>query len=185
MWRSARALFDAAQIETPGGLRGLIEAVYGPEAEPLPSPLERPALDAEGKERGNSAQARFNTIVLADGYGGLDDLPDDQEIGTRLGEEVRILRLARLADGVVQAWAEDPQGWARSELRVRETWLKGASEAAELKDAIAAAKADWPDWEREATGPLIGLVDAEGTVRLDGGPSGLRYDRERGLMRDT
>lgn len=185
MWRSARVLFGAGHIETPAGLRALIEAVYGPDAAPIPAGLDRAALDAEGIERGNRALGRLNTIDLSEGYGGLGGLSIDQEVGTRLGEDVRALRLARYARGAIQPWVDGPQAWARSELRVRASWLLGASEPLGLQDAITAVKADWPDWEREPGGPLIGIVNAAGSILLEGGNTTLCYDSTQGLIRET
>lgn len=180
MWRSARAIFGAGRIVTPDGLRELIEAVYGPGAAPLPPGLERRALEAEGTEMGDRAQAGFNTIDLAAGYGVLGDLPKDQEIGTRLGEEVRILRLARLDGGEVRPWAEGPQGWARSELKVRSSWLCDLREPPELGRGLAKARADWPDWDRST----IAVVKENGKLFLEG-KTLLRYDRQLGLRREV
>lgn len=182
MWRSARALFGARRIEAPAGLRDLIEAAYGPEAEPVPEGFEGKALDAEGIAQGHKAQAKFDTIALADGYGGLGVLSADQEIGTRLGDPVRTLRLARVEEGRIHPWAEGAQAWAKSELRVRATWVQGAAEPAELADAV---KADWPEWEQGAGGPLLAVVAPDGAVRLEGGPYELRYDKALGLARVT
>lgn len=182
MWRSARALFGAGCIETPSGLRALIEAVYGPDAEALPERFERAMRGAEGADQGNRACARFNTIELAEGYGpALGDLPKNQEIGTRLGDDVRVVRLARLAGETVVPWAEGPQEWARSELRVRLKWLRGKAEPPDLSLALAAARADWPGWDDA----LIGVVDARGALLLEGGSCCLRYDRDLGLIREA
>lgn len=181
MWRSARVLFGTGRIETPNGLRFLIEAVYGPQRDPLPTGLEPAALEAEGAERGDGAQAGFNTIELAGGYGGLGDLPKDQEIGTRLGEDVRILRLARLVDGAVLPWATGHQAWARSEVKVRATWLRDITEPPDMSEALAAARRDWPNWDDA----LIGVATDEGTLRLEGRTMRLRYDEKHGLMREA
>jgi CRISPR-associated endonuclease/helicase Cas3 len=180
MWRSARVIFGVGRIETPGELRCLIEAVYGPGAEPVPKGLELRALEAEGTELGHRAQADFNTIELAAGYGVLGDLPQDQEIGTRLGEEVRILRLARLDEGEVRPWAEGRQGWARSELKVPAKWLCNLQEPTELVAALGKARSGWPEWDRA----MMGVVEEEGKLRLEG-ETALRYDTQLGLRREV
>ncbi|MFV0361291.1 CRISPR-associated helicase Cas3' [Tropicimonas sp.] len=184
MWRSAQAVFGAGRIVAPGapgvagGLRSLIEAVYGDAPAPVPPGLERGATEAEGDSHGASTLARLNTVTLDAGYGA-HPVTAEQEIGTRLGEAVTVRRLARLERGRAVPWAPGPdQAWPRSEIAIRRKWLAGLEPAPEVADAAAAARADWRDWE-----PDVAIVADDGQVMLqdDAGQRPLRYDRVMGL----
>ena len=182
MWRSAKALFGTGRIETPTGLRDLIEAVYGEKAPPIPNGLTEATQRATGEEGGARTMGMLNTIRLDDGYGVLGDLPKDQDIGTRLGEEVRVMRLARLEGQRVRPWADGCQAWARSEIKVRSTWLAGAVPEPGLAGAISEACKDWPDWDNS----VIGVVADDGRLMLAGAlPRPLRYDNSIGLTRES
>lgn len=181
MWRSAKVLFDLGQIETPDGLRVLIESVYGDAAPRIPDGLIEAGHRATGEEGGAKAIGRLNTVRLEDGYGVLGDLPKDQEIGTRLGEETRILRLARVEDGRVQPWAAGRQPWPRSEIRVRATWLAGARPDSGVAKLVEAARADWPDWDDS----VIGVVAADGRLMLSDLRKPLFYTPSFGLTREA
>lgn len=181
MWRSAKILFDLGQIETPDGLRTLIESVYGEAAPTIPVGLTRASQRADGEEGGAKAIGRLNAVRLEDGYGVLGDLPKDQEIGTRLGEETRILRLAKLEAGRIRPWATGLQPWARSELRVREAWLAGAQPHPDVAREVEAARSDWPDWDDS----VIGVVADDGRVMISGLRKPLFYTPTFGLTREA
>lgn len=180
MWRSAKVLFDTGVIEAPDSLRALIEAVYGREAPSIPPALEAEALRADGDETGAKTLGTINTIRLADGYGALGDLPKDQEIGTRLGEEVAVLRLARQVDGALVPWAEGEQAWARSEIRVRAKWLRALKPPPGLRLAEQTVRKGWPDWDTS----VIGVVVEGGGILLESETAAtLHYDPGLGLLR--
>jgi CRISPR-associated endonuclease/helicase Cas3 len=181
MWRSATALFGAGRIDTPAGLRPLIERVYG--AEDVPAALEAAQLNALGAEAGSETLARLNVIDPDGGYMSVGIVSADQEVGTRLGEPVRTLRLARLVDGVVRPWAEDPdpqRAWALSEVTLREKLIARRNAPPELSSAIETARADWPDWDRT----IVAVVDGSETIQLFGQSDRTRltYSRELGLL---
>lgn len=184
MWRSARALFQAGRIVAPGragvagSLRHLIEAVYGEAPEPLPAALEPGAERAEGESHGATSLAKLNTVRLEEGYGA-HPVTAEQEIGTRLGEPVTTLRLARLIRGKVVPWADAPdQAWPRSEIAIRTKWLAGLKPAPSVAEAIAATRKDWRDWE-----PEVAVVSEDGQVMLETGAGikPFRYDRVTGF----
>lgn len=182
MWRSAMALFGAGRIETPAGLRPLIERVYG--AEDVPAALKAAQVDAIGAEVGAETLARLNVIDPNGGYLSVGIVSADQEVGTRLGEPVRTLRLARLENGTIRPWAEDPdirRAWALSEVTVREKLIAGREAPPGLADAIATARADWPEWDRT----ILAVVDGSEIVELVGeaDQGRLTYCRQLGLLR--
>lgn len=196
MWRSARTLFSGNRIRTPEDLRPIIEQVYG--EDDVPACLEKGQNRAEGETHSGRWLARQNLIDFSGGYPAMEVPGPDQEIGTRLGEKTTTLRLARLEGGKILPWAQEaldppqPEGeyalgeghaWALSEISVRVGWLGSVEEPGELASAIRAAKAAWPEWERDSM--KIAVVEADGAVRMVSESRPLRYFKEFGLMRRT
>ena len=69
LWLTARALEDAGVIESPAGLRTLIESVYGDDVEArLPDALQGSFFDAEGRAGAERGAATTNVLNLAKGY---------------------------------------------------------------------------------------------------------------------
>ncbi|MGB0661490.1 MAG: CRISPR-associated helicase Cas3' [Mangrovicoccus sp.] len=171
-WRTARALFAAGRIEAPSGLRDLIEAAHSPEAPPVPEPLIEAELERIGEGFAAATQAKHNMIALEEGYrlsgGGLDDTV----YPTRLGEEQRLLVLARRAAGALEFWVGEAQ---RSEVQVAARRLDGLDLPAQDSPEITALTKEWPTWKREAV--TVCLVREDGQIC-----PGLRYDRARGLI---
>ena len=184
MWRSAKALFDAGCIDTPGSFRPLIERVYANEDVPLA--LEEKQIEDEGKEWGNRSLGRFNVVDLQGGYGSLPmDLSGTEDIGTRLGEPTVTLRLASIEEGRLVPWcaahdSDADRAWALSEIRVREKFLQGASPPSKDQALHKRAKRDWPEWERCEI--LIAVVEDDGRVRLEGTDNDFTYSKKRGMV---
>ncbi|MYA24475.1 MAG: CRISPR-associated helicase Cas3' [Gemmatimonadetes bacterium] len=184
MWRSAKALFDAGRIDTPGSFRPLIERVYANEDVPLA--LEEKQIEDEGKEWGNRSLGRFNVVDLQGGYGSLStELSGTEDIGTRLGEKTVTLRLAYIEEGRLVPWCvapdDDPnRAWTLSEIRVREKFLTGTSPPSADQALHERAKRDWPEWERREI--LIAVVEDDGRVRLEGADNDFIYSKKRGMV---
>lgn len=176
-WRTARVLFDTGRIIAPSGLRALIEAVHGDGAIDLPEVL----VEDEMKQIGDSAAKRGlagqNIVDFSRGYrdGGRGD--DDVDYPTRLGEEQRVLVLARREGGVLRPWAEGDgvEAWTLSEVSARRSLLDRLDlpdqEAAEVQVAIES----WPEWKRRES--RLCPVGKDGMIC-----DGLRYSRETGLI---
>lgn len=194
MWRTAKTIFSAGAIRTPEDLRPFIERVYG--SREVPPCLERGQDLAEGKGHGERFQAGQNLIRFTEGYPKMGNPADDQEVGTRLGEETVTLRLACICGGKLVPWAQalvdqskiprdhdvgEMSAWALSEISVRRKWLGQATEAVELAPLIEVAKARWPGWERNTI--LLGAVTENGLVRVNTGGSRVEYDRAVGLTK--
>ncbi|MGB0905815.1 MAG: hypothetical protein ACPGVJ_13045, partial [Mangrovicoccus sp.] len=115
---------------------------------------------------------KHNMIALEEGYrlsgGGLDDTV----YPTRLGEEQRLLVLARRAAGALEFWVGEAQ---RSEVQVAARRLDGLDLPAQDSPEITALTKEWPTWKREAV--TVCLVREDGQIC-----PGLRYDRARGLI---
>jgi CRISPR-associated endonuclease/helicase Cas3 len=189
LWRSARALLAAGVIDTPWGIRALVESAYDDRAEDAVPPGLMPAASrAEGKDLTSAGIARQNLLQIDHPYerdAGLWD-PDIQT-PTRLADARTVFRLARIEDGRVVPWfahQDRQRSWALSEVSVRSNRLAGAHQ----DDIATAAKGDWPRWDQ----PIPVLVlrpDAAGAWRGEGTdpqgrPHDVTYDPSRGLVFD-
>lgn len=201
VWRSAKALFPngiatPGTIETPGdgspgGVRALIEAVYGPaDNADVPEPLRLSANEAEGQSKAFRSVATANLLELGAGYAGNNAIWTDEDIvPTRLGEPVTVFRLGRIVDGTLVPWCHDAdlrRAWALSEVSIRKALATGVPEPADdaKKALIETAMADWPEFERNQ--PLLILTEGPqgATGQILGSsrePQTVVYDRKTGL----
>lgn len=192
VWRSARKLFDTGAIETPGGVRALIEAVYGPHGLDVPEPLQRASNDAEGQAAAGRSIAGANLLRVENGYGG-ESAVWQSETGTptRLAEPVTVFRLGEMIDGTIVPLCRAEDGdlrrsWALSEVSIatRRAARVPAPEGA-LAKLVAKAKASWPEWEREQQPLLVLQRDGDiwtgATQRTDGQVTPVLYDRRLGF----
>ena len=154
LWLTTKALQERGAINSPKGLRPLIEAVYGAEAaQDVPAALEDSLLDAEGKAKGDRSAAQYTVLNFSKGYvrdsGAWDS---DIQTPTRLGDPMTTLRLARLEGGTIVPWADPPPEpdtppwltWRLSECQVRQYWIDGEAEwSAAVEPLVEAAKAGW------------------------------------------
>ena len=170
VWRSARALFQAGAIRTPECVRGLLSAVYDTEYDVgVPPVLERSERDAQGRVMAARSIARANLLDLDKGYAGNNALwMRDDKLQTRLGEPVTVIRLGKFADGRIVPWDESGETpalrWALSEVSLRTKLADGVPAlGGAVATMIAAAKSDWPAWEREQ--PLLMLEPYGGSWR--------------------
>ncbi|MBL3560906.1 CRISPR-associated helicase Cas3' [Rhodovulum sulfidophilum] len=175
-WRTAKVLFDAGRIEAPSGLRTLIEAVHGEETIPTPDVLSDAESVAEGKGAAARGHAAQNIVELAAGYRMGGQANDDAIYPTRLGEEQRVLVLARWEDGRLFPWAVDMfEGWALSEVSARRSRLDALPLPDQSAPEIMAITRDWPDWKRAEQ--RLCPVAEDGHIC-----AGLRYDERLGLI---
>ena len=158
LWLSARKLEETGVIDSPHGLRELIEAVYGNGAEArLPRSLRsslRRAEDQAGTRRGI---ANTNTLKPANGFvrdGGAWNR--DVRTPTRLADEPRVtLRLARASDGRIEPYVQEAvskevhAAWRLSEVTVSERRVGGERIAPEHVAAVQKAKATWTRFDEE------------------------------------
>lgn len=184
MWRTASVLFRTGQIEAPEGLRSLIEAVHGDEAEPVPSVLENAENERWGKDSAANNLAYQNIVALGDGYRKAGNGADDARYPTRLGDETRTLMLARYTEAGLRPWAQadgstngdEKALWHLSELSVRVAKVAHLELPDQAAPAIQAIKKDWPQW-RQASVTLCPVQEPEGDIC-----AGLHYDRDNGLV---
>ena len=197
LWLTARVLEDAGVIESPEGLRALIESVYGDGVEHrLPHALKDSFFDAEGKVGTERGIATTNVLDLSKGYvrdGGAWD--NDARTPTRLVDEPQVtLRLACVRDGRIEPYAYDSapdepwRAWRLSEVNVTARRVGGEAVPAEHAAAAAASKANWTRFDSEKVLVVLEEADtAEGRLlgsTLDGVSKHvpLRYDPHVGLI---
>ena len=197
LWLSARKLRETGVIDSPRGLRELIEAVYERDSpDHLPQALRssmRRAEDRAGVERG---VANTNTLKLTWGFvrdGGAWD--SAVRTPTRLADEPRVtLRLGRVhgdriepyasMGAVDEAWA----AWRLSEVSVSARRVGGEAVSPEHVEAVRAAKAAWTRFDEEK---ILVALDGDGgggilhgwAMSGDDSPTRVRlgYDPESGL----
>lgn len=164
LWRTARVLGDAACIDTPGGVRMLIESVYA--SDDVPETLALAAERAEGKDRGDASAATYQVLDLSDGYdGSARGWVNELRAATRLSDPQTTIRLARVTvGGWLEPWARSDgpawKVWALSEVRVSARQVRpGALAEATYRVAVDTVRSQWGRFECEL--PVLPLVEAE------------------------
>lgn len=205
LWQSARALFAAGAIVSPGGVRPLVGAVYGKDAlADVPAALEGRRNAAEGKASAEKSQARLNLLVLAGGYQADNGAWDaETRTPTRLGDPRTIVRLARV-DGTADRPALSPwvavepepgespyqalrRAWALSEVSVAVHRITGRGTCAPAIEAAAVTlESEWREVGDAAV--VMPLSLPEGAAQWLGQAKGeddaetlVEYDYSRGL----
>ncbi|MFI0397376.1 CRISPR-associated helicase Cas3' [Paracoccus jiaweipingae] len=178
-WRTARVLFETGRIEAPSGLRALIEAVHGPDAPAVPAPLAEAEAERIGMGFAEANQARRNMIALGRDYRGGGGAAPDTDYPTRLGRPTRALVLVVAgADGLrFYAGEAGAKAMQLSEVQVAQARLAGLDLPDQATPAIAALKAQWPDWQQAAL--TVCPLGQNGVIC-----TGLRYDPALGLVFD-
>ena len=201
LWLTAKALADAGSIESPGGLRALIEAVYGDDAElAVPEALQGSFFDAEGRAGAERGVANTNVLDLTKGYvrdGGAWD--SDVRTPTRLVDDPQVaLRLARVRGDRIEPYAphvepgEPWRAWRLSEVNISARRVGGEAVPSEHADAVRVAKMDWTRFDADK---ILVVLEESGAgdqtlagTAMSGGetPTHLRlsYNPQRGLTTD-
>lgn len=176
VWRTAKTLFKRGKIAGAHEQRDLIEAVHGSIIEPVPMQLLEAESKALGKAYSQKALAHHNIADFASGYRAAGRGNDDVSYPTRLGDETRILCLARLEKDKLHPWSigHGREAWALSEITVRASRLKALTLPDQDDPRVIDAKQDWPIWKR--TQIILCCVQKDGAIC-----EGLRYEVETGL----
>ena len=198
LWLTARTLKEIGKIESPAGLRRLMEAVYGEDAETgLPSALQGIYWEAEGRAGAERGIAGTNLLDLSKGYvrdGGAWD--KDTRTPTRLNDDPQVtLRLGLFKDGRIQPYAQIAapdelwRAWRLSEVNITQRRIGGEAVPQSLTQAVHLARADWGSFEEDrilvvlnestcGEGALFGAaMSSNATPKV----VQLRYDPFRGL----
>lgn len=132
LWLTQQLLGAAGKLSMPGDARGLIEGVYGEEAQDtIPASLQELSFKAIADAYAKSGVARMNALKLTKGYsrtsaedsGGWEE---ETKIPTRLGDDTVRVALVRADGDVWWPYADDEHfAWDLSMVSVpRNAWLK-------------------------------------------------------------
>ena len=190
LWLTARVLKERGAIESPQGLRSLIESVYGEDvANRVPPALQQSFNEDEGRRGADSGLANINTLSLHKGYtrdGGAWD--SDLRTPTRLVDQPQVtLRLARWENGAVRPYFPDRQDWRAwrlSEINVSERRISAERLPDSAAAGIAELKADWRSYDADK---IVILLSEEGGsyrghARNEKGEVLIRYENHRGMQ---
>lgn len=185
LWRTARLLQSKGGWTMPDDARGLIEGVYGEEAEQIPDGLMKRQLDAEGKRCAEAELGRFNALSVTAGYGGrLGALFSDAAAPTRLGEASVTLRLAvRSGERILPLYDDPRHAWMLSEVQVRESVVAKSTATEKDRQMAAAGMRDGGKWSElvilEPTNERLWTGKA---CDRNGKPIELIYSADTGLL---
>ena len=151
LWLTAESLKRVGAISTPGGIRELIEAVYGEATyERIPPALQASRDEAVGRNAAQRGDANWRVLDPASGYTRVGPWENDIPPQTRLQDVARTtLRLAVLdEDGRLSPYAEGrarspAAAWMLSEVQVSSR--RAATEAIpqQLEARARDIKAQW------------------------------------------
>ncbi len=194
LWLTAKVLEDVGFIESPGGLRDLIETVYGDTSdEAVPDALKSSLWNAEGRAGADRGISNTNVLKLVNGYTRMDSWDSDSRTPTRLVDDPqRTLRLATVVDGSIKpyAWAAGPdepwRAWRLSEVNVSARRVGGEAVPSEL--SAKAEKVKRAGWSRYDEDTIMVVLDGANSSTLSGqvlspseNPVRVTYSRDRGL----
>ena len=196
LWLTASVLEKEEFIRSPGGLRLLIETVYGDDAEmSVPNDLMGSFFDAEGRAGAERGVATTNVLALGKGY--VRDSgawASDTRTPTRLVDDPHVtLRLACVRDGRIEPFAQEVtpdepwRAWRFSEVTVSTRRVKGEFVAPELAAAARDAKAGWTRFDAEKILAVLKEDTAAGfsgeVLTGDDGSTrtAIHYNSDRGL----
>ena len=201
MWRSAKVIFDAGELNTPSELRGLIDRVENVDPLPVPEVLESREFEYEGQKIVERQLARNSLIEVNMPFvqNVMRQVWDDEKFPTRLGVPQVTLVLACHSDSGLEPYfsTSNETGstlyrWAMSELQVSWTKFKkllpdslqdqdmDACEVEEMlfhrdKDKIDRIKRDWSESRAKYT--IVAPMESDGRLC-----EGLRYDATLGAI---
>ncbi|USF87089.1 CRISPR-associated helicase Cas3' [Candidatus Endoriftia persephone] len=188
LWLGMKRLHERGGFAMPEDARGLIEGVYGNEAEP-PEGLLAVSLGAEGNDKAAASFAIQNALNLPSGYSREDawNWIDDAKTPTRLGEESTTVWLARWRERRLEPWCDEGDfRWQRSSLSLRSALISESIPNDEItQSAIDACLESLP--AKGKWGVLLPLIEQslgqwQGIVQdAKGDTSALYYNPETGL----
>jgi CRISPR-associated endonuclease/helicase Cas3 len=189
LWRSARAIFEHPLVCLPGDVRGLVEAVYAPDA-PVPDALAAKTGNAMGRDAAARAVAGQNLLNWHEGYAqGSGAWMSDVRTPTRLSDPSFTFRLGLWENGGITPCCphnDAEKSWAMSEISLPARRAQGVpAEDGARAAAVAALRATWSRWEQEI--PIL-LLERDGDgwrgvlSKAKDGVQEVRYSREGGLV---
>lgn len=157
LWVTSKILEEQGAIESPTGVRSLIESVYGENAlSNIPPELEKNRLTAEGNIKAYHSLAGLNTLDFSRGFlNDYDVWNVDNKTPTRVQDEEHVtLRLARASEGEIEPYSlpntteESWKAWRLSEVNVARRRVPLEFIPEELRSAARKAKSNKENWTR-------------------------------------
>ena len=196
LWRSAKSLFEAGVIDSPTGVRALVESVYGDGAlAAAPKGLEGRREMAKGKTMAEKSAAKLNLLDPMQGYSAdAGAWESDILTPTRLGDERLTLRLARWDGAGLTPWIapkdesfiQQRRAWALSEVAIsRFRGIGRGGYDQQIERAATALEAPWREFGEKAV--ILPLTPCEegfhGVLARENGVNGrVFYEPKAGLM---
>ena len=153
-WLTARAAFGVGQIDSPDGLRAMIEAVHGDVEYELPQPVLAERNQSIGKMYAQRAVAQGNVVEPSRGYilgcGGA--VSNDAVFPTRLGEKHITIVLTRRSIEGLKPWARhniEEIAWALSEVTASRRQFEDLLPMP-YTDEVRELIGCWPVWKQDA-----------------------------------
>lgn len=193
LWKTQHAIISAGckittpgTVDTPSGIRNLINKVYGDDS------LETPALlqDTEDKAFGIAGAADnmgwFNMLNFSEGYSPQSSMCwyEEVHVKTRIGEEQDTAFLAKIEGDLLNPFENGEYPWDLSAVKIRASLVKIKSFGAEIDKMVSTQKSENKRfYEGDCIVPLkyddgVWSICAEIERR---GPCRLVYSKERGL----
>ena len=190
LWRTMKLLEEAGELrlasENP---RALLQAVF--DSGDYPPVFEKAVCEWEGKCSAQKAMAAGRALDPAKGYSEQQrGFYDEAQSPTRLGDDSRVVRVAKWQDGKLTPWADgdgdETRAWRMSEIQLRayKAHARGSypSEIAKAAELIECA---WLG--RAKTALLLPLIVQDAIwsgnlLRVDGKPVPIAYDVEKGFQ---
>ena len=186
LWRSVKILFAKPVLALPQDVRGLVEAVYDPEAE-IPPGLAKSNQDSVGNGQAKRGIAWQNLMTWSDGYARANGRwESDLTIPTRLADPSLSYRLAVWEGGQLHPLCPGEKAWSMSEITVPQRYAKAVPEESGARQvALHTLRAGWSRWERDIP-VLILMPDESGlsgeVIDRNDRNSRATYRREQGLV---
>ena len=189
LWRTMKLLEDAGALplasENP---RALLHAVF--DAEEYPAAFEKAVCEWEGKCSAEKAAAAGRVLDPARGYSEQQrGFYDEARSPTRLGDDSRVVRLAKWRDGKLTPWADgddEHRAWRMSEIQLRA--YKAHARGDYVRPVEEGARMIEASWQGGAQTALLLPLLSEGEswagnlMSADGKPVAVAYDVEKGFQ---
>jgi CRISPR-associated endonuclease/helicase Cas3 len=188
LWRTATLLEAHGRIRSPDDLCDMVEAVYGPAAEPIPESLVASTLRAEGKNRTDRGGAGRAVLRVHDGYDALSHSWDgDIEAFARLIEDPAVrVRLATHQGDRLYPWGASAtasmKDWAAAELAIPSRMFAENVLAPDEARLVTALQSSWNRFDRDIPVALIHSEGAEHRLSIRSNRGTLLYRPDRGLL---
>lgn len=193
LWKTQKAIMDAGckiitpgSIETPAGIRNLLNKVYGVEALETPEALQETENDAFGITGAADNMGRFNMLNFSEGYSPQSSGRWYEEVHapTRIGEAQATVFLAKIEGDLLHPFENGEYPWDLSAVKIRASLVKIKSFGNEIDKMVSALKSENKRfYEGDCIVPLkyeYGVWSVCAEIERKG-PCRLVYSKERGL----